>query len=347
MLLKNASKVLYPGRWKGLVIFIVLIALLPIVVTTQYVFTLLILLGIYSIITIGLSLLIGYAGQISIGHAAFYGIGAYMSAVLTTKFNMSAWLAIILGMMTTFLIAYFVGVRVLKLKGHILALATIAINIIVYTILNGWTEMTGGALGLGGIPKLNFLGIDLGNQVNFYYFVWIIVTLVIIFSGNLIRSNVGRILRSIHDSETGIEALGIQVSKYKVLIFAISATYASLAGSLYAHYIQFISPSTFNVPFSILLLVMVMVGGVHSIWGAMIGTVAITFLNEGIRYISHNYLHVSGEVEIIVYGFVIVVMMIFMPNGFVSLFDRFQKRNKEHESDSGLDLKPVDVKGGA
>lgn len=343
--MKTASQTLYPGRWKGYLLFIAIISILPLVVQTQYVFTLLILLGIYSIITIGLSLLIGYAGQISIGHAAFYGIGAYMSGILTTKFGFSPWVAIIAGMLSTFVIAYVIGVRVLKLKGHILALATISINIIIFTIINGWTNMTGGALGLGGISKLSLFGIDLGNQVNFYYFVWGVVMLVIIFSSNIIRSNVGRILRSIHDSEVGIEALGVQVSKYKVIIFAISATYASLAGSLYAHYIQFISPSTFNVSFSILLLVMVMVGGVHSIWGAILGTVTITFLNEGIRYVSHNYLHVSGEVEIIVYGFIIVLVMIFMPNGIISLFEKIGKKKESTSNASDIDV-PITAKEG-
>lgn len=298
---------------------------------TQYVFTLLILIGIYSIITIGLSLLTGYAGQISIGHAAFYGIGAYFSGVLTTKYGFSPWIAMLLGMVFTFFISYVIGVQVLKLKGHILALATISINIIVFTVLNGWTEVTNGALGLGGIQKLSLLGLNLGKQVNFYYFVWTIVALIILFSANIIRSNVGRILRSIHDSEIGIETLGVQVSKYKVMIFAISATYASLAGSLYAHYIQFISPSTFSVHFSIILLVMIMVGGVHSIWGVMIGAITITFLNEGIRYVGHNHLHVSGEVEIIVYGLIIVLVMIFMPDGIISIFEKIFKRKTTND----------------
>ncbi|WP_285399855.1 branched-chain amino acid ABC transporter permease [Lysinibacillus sp. fls2-241-R2A-57] len=319
--MEKVETILYGRRWKSFLGFIALILLLPLVVSSQYVFTLLILIGIYCIITIGLSLLIGYAGQISIGHAAFVGIGAYVSGVLTVKYSVSPWIAMGIGMVATFIIAYLIGMQVLKLKGHILALATIAINVIVYILLVGLSDYTGGAGGLVGIPNLSLLGLDLGNQVNFYFFVWSIVFVVILFSTNIIRSSVGRILRSIHDSEIGTETLGVNVTKYKVAIFALSAVYASLAGSLYAHYINFIAPPTFYISFSILLLVMVMVGGVHSIWGAIIGTASIMFLNEVIRFVGHTYFNINGEVEIVVYGLIIILVMIFMPKGLVGILD--------------------------
>lgn len=319
--MEKVDSILYGSRWKGFLGFIVLILLLPTVVSSQYIFTLLILIGIYCIITIGLSLLIGYAGQISIGHAAFVGIGAYISGVLTVKYNVSAWVAMGIGMIVTFIIAYGVGQQVLKLKGHILALATIAINIIVYILTVGLSDYTGGAGGLVGIPNLSLFGLDLGNQIYFYFFVWSIVFIIILFSTNIIRSNIGRILRSIHDSEIGTETLGVNVTKYKVAIFALSAVFASLAGSLYAHYINFIAPPTFYISFSILLLVMVMVGGVHSIWGAIVGTAAIMFLNEIIRYVGHTYFNINGEVEIVVYGLIIILVMIFIPKGIVGIID--------------------------
>lgn len=319
--MEKVEAILYGSRWKGFLGFIALICLLPFFISSQYIFTLFILIGIYCIVTIGLSLLIGYAGQISIGHAAFFGIGAYVSGVLTAKHDMSPWLAMGIGMIATFLIAYVIGMQVLKLKGHILALATIAINIIVYILLVGLSDITGGASGLIGIPNLSLFGLELGNQLHYYFLVWAFVFLVILFSTNIIRSNVGRVLRSIHDSEIGTETLGVNVTKYKIAIFALSAMYASLAGSLYAHYINFIAPPTFHVSFSILLLVMVMVGGVHSIWGAMIGTAAIMFLNEVIRFVGHTVFNISGEVEIVVYGLIIVVVMIFMPKGLIGVLD--------------------------
>ncbi len=320
------EKRLYGSRFKGMFVLMGMIVLLPLFVTSQYIFTIFILIGIYSMITIGLSLLIGYAGQISIGHAAFFGIGAYTSGILTTKYSVSPWLAMLLGIFLTFALAYLIGIPVLKLKGHILALATIAINVIVYMLLIGLSDYTGGAAGLVGIPNLSLLGIDLGNQRYFYYFIWALTILIVFFSMNVIRSNVGRLLRSIHDSEIGTETLGINVVKYKVLIFAISAALASLAGSLYAHYINFIAPPTFYITFSILLLVMVMVGGVHSIWGAIVGTAIIMFLNEWIRFMAQTYLQVSGEVEIVVYGFMIIVVMIYMPKGLIGLLSEMKSK---------------------
>ena len=319
---------MYGSRWKSLGFLLAIVAVLPFLIGSQYIFTILILIGIYSIITIGLSLLIGYAGQISLGHAGFFGIGAYVSGVLTVHFDVSAWLAILIGMIGTFIVAYFIAIPVLKLKGPFLALATMSINIIVYILLLGLIEYTGGASGLGGIPSLSVFGFSLSNQVIFYYFVWLVVALIILFSLNIVQSHIGRLLRSIHDSEIATETLGANVSKYKVMIFALSAMFASLAGSLYAHYISFIAPPTFYISFSILLLIMVMVGGVHSIWGAIIGTAVMMFLNELIRYVGHEYLHISGEVEIVVYGAIIVLVMLFMPNGLVGLFSSLRPKKK-------------------
>lgn len=316
---------LYGNRWLPFAGFAAIILALPFLVHAMHMFTILILIGLYSIVTIGMSLLIGYTGQISLGHAAFFGMGAYTSGILTVKASMSPWLAMPLGMVATFLIAFLVGIPILKLKGHFLALATLGLNIIVYILINGLSNYTGGAVGLNGIPSLSLFGLNLGNPLYFYYFVWAVVGLVIIFSENIIRSHIGRLLRSIHDSEIATQTLGVNVSQYKVSIFAISAAYGALAGSLYAHFITFIAPPTFNINFSILLLIMVMVGGSRSIWGAICGTAILMFLQELIRFISQNYLHVSGPVELVFYGFIIVVMMMFVPAGFISLPGHFSK----------------------
>lgn len=314
------NNILYGNRWKSLVVLIAAILLLPFFVHKPHIYTLLILIGLYSIITIGLSLLLGYAGQISLGHAAFFGIGAYTSGILTTKATISPWLAIIIGIIITFSLAYLIGIPILKLKGHFLAIATVGFNIIIYVLLVGFSGFTGGPLGLQGIPKLSLFGLDLGNTLYFYYFIWATVIVVILFTTNIVRSHIGRVLRSIGDSEIATQMLGVNIAKYKVFIFAVSAAYASLAGSLYAHYINFIAPPTFNVDFSIILLIMVMVGGVHSIWGAVLGTAVIMFLQEFIRHIGSTYLNISGPVEIVVYGLCVVLVMVFMPRGLISLF---------------------------
>jgi branched-chain amino acid transport system permease protein len=334
--MKKLDVLLYGSRKKPIAALLGMVLVMPFIISSPYIFTILILIGIYSIITIGLSLLVGYAGQISLGHAAFFAIGAYFSGVLTVKYSFSPWLAILIGMIITFISAFLIAIPVMKLKGSYLALATMAINIIIYILLLGLSDYTGGASGLGGIPPLSIFGLSLESQVLFYYFVWFIVSLVIVFTSNIVRSHIGRILRSIHDSEVATETLGANVSKYKVAIFALSAVFASLAGSLYAHFISFIAPPTFYINFSILLLIMVMVGGVHSIWGAMIGTAVMMALNELIRFVGHNYLNISGEIEIVVYGAIIVIVMIFMPKGLIHPLSklRFKKLTRTQKNET-------------
>ena len=324
--MSKLENMLYGSRIRPLLFLSALVLILPLVVTSQYIFTILILIGIYSIVSIGLCLLIGYAGQISLGHAAFFGIGAYTSGILTVNYQISPWIAIVIGMVATFFIAYVIGIPILKLKGHFLALATLGINIIFFIIILGLNEWTGGAAGLIGIPTLSLFGLSMTDKVVFYFFVWIAVLLVLLLSLNIVRSHVGRVLRSIHDSEIATETLGVQVSKYKVAIFAISAAFASLAGSIYAHYITFVAPPTFYITKSILFLIMVMVGGASSLWGALLGTTLIMFLNEIIRFVGHTYFGISGEVEIVVYGLIIILIMMYIPKGLISVIAQpFQK----------------------
>jgi branched-chain amino acid transport system permease protein len=330
--MSKLENVLYGSRLKPLLFLSALVLILPLVVKSQYIFTILILIGIYSIVSIGLCLLIGYAGQISLGHAAFFGMGAYTSGILTVSYQISPWIAIVIGMVATFLIAYVIGIPILKLKGHFLALATLGINIIFFILILGLNEWTGGAAGFIGIPTLSIFGISLTDKVFFYFFVWAAALLVLLLSLNIVRSHVGRVLRSIHDSEIATETLGVQVSKYKVAIFALSAAFASLAGSIYAHYITFVAPPTFYITKSILFLIMVMVGGASSLWGALLGTTLIMFLNEIIRFVGHTYFGISGEVEIVVYGLIIILIMMYLPKGLISVIAQpFQKlKHKKH-----------------
>ncbi len=268
--------------------------------------------GIYCLITIGLSLLMGYAGQISIGHAAFYGIGAYVSAILTARFGWNPWLCILLGMMATALVAFLVGAPSLKLKGHYLAMATLAFGIIVFIIFNEEGEWTGGPDGMSGIPGLSLFGFEFDSIEKYYYLVWFFVFAAFIFTINLIQSRTGRALRAIHVSEVASNAMGVDVARFKIMVFVYSAILASLAGSLYAHYMNFINPSTFDLFFSIKLIIMIALGGMHDIWGAIIGAFLITFL-------SFEWLHFFGEFEIIVYGAILLLVTMFLPHGLVGI----------------------------
>ncbi|MCK5722720.1 MAG: branched-chain amino acid ABC transporter permease [Gammaproteobacteria bacterium] len=273
---------------------------------------LLIFAGIYCLMTMGLSLLMGYAGQISLGQAAFYGIGAYVSAILTATYGLNPWFCMIIGMIVAAIVAIMVGVPALKLRGHYLAMATLAFGIIVFIIFNEEVEWTGGPDGMSGIPGLSVFGFNFDTTEKYYYLVWFFVYAAFIFTINVIQSRSGRALRAIHASEAASNAMGIDVSRFKIMVFVYSAILASLAGSLYAHRLNFINPATFDLFFSIKLLIMIALGGMHDIWGAIIGAFLITFL-------SFEWLHFFGEFEVIVYGVILLLVIIFLPHGLAGI----------------------------
>jgi branched-chain amino acid transport system permease protein len=268
--------------------------------------------GIYCLITMGLSILMGYAGQISLGHAAFYGIGAYLSGILTARFGLNPWVCMLIGMTVAAGVALLVGAPSLKLRGHYLAMATLAFGIIVFIIFNEEIEWTGGPDGMTGIPGLSLFGFAFDSVERYYYLVWVTVFAAFIFTINVIQSRAGRALRAIHASQAAANAMGVDVSRFKILVFVYSAILASLAGSFYAHYLNFINPSTFDLFFSIKLLIMIALGGMHEIWGAIVGAIIITFL-------SFEWLHIFHEWEIIVYGAILLLVTIFLPHGLVGI----------------------------
>ncbi len=273
---------------------------------------LMIFAGIYCLITIGLSLLMGYGGQISLGQAAFYGIGAYVSAILTVHFELNPWFCMVLGMIVAAAVAVLVGVPSLKLRGHYLAMATLAFGIIVFIVFNEEVDWTGGPDGMSGIPTLSLFGFEFDSVVKYYYLVWVFVFAVFVFTINVIKSRSGRALRAIHISEAAASAMGVNVARFKIMVFVYSAILAALAGSLYAHYLNFINPSTFDLFFSIKLIIMIALGGMHNVWGAIVGAFLVTFL-------SFEWLHFFEEFEVIVYGIILLLVTIFLPHGLVGV----------------------------
>jgi len=277
-----------------------------------------IFVGIYCLINMGLSLLMGYTGQISLGHAAFFGLGAYTSGILCAKFSLPPWLAMAGGAALTALVAYLVGVPSLKLKGHYLAMATLGFGVIVHIFLNEEVALTGGPSGFSDIPGLQLFGFTFDTDLRYYILVWCLVLSILIFSLNIIDSRIGRALRSLHDSEVAADAMGVETSRYKVIIFVLSGAYASIAGSLYTHYVGFLSPSSFDLFLSIKLVMMVVVGGMHSIWGALLGTWLLTFLGNEWLYVFHDF-------DILIYGAILLAIVMFLPDGLVDLVPRVKR----------------------
>ncbi len=283
------------------------VAALPFFVRGDYYLSILIFMGLNGLIVMGLSLLMGYAGQISLGHAAFYGIGAYCTGVLTTHFGCSIHLAFLAGILLSIIVAIIVGIPALRLKGHYLAVATLGIGEIVFIIFNEWVEFTGGPSGMSNIPGVHLGSFQFNSSLRFYYLVWGINLLALFFSLNLIHSRIGRALRSMHGSETAANAMGVNLSLLKIQVFVLSAVFASISGSLYAHFVSFISPNNFGLMVSVMFLLMGVIGGIHTIWGALLGASLLTFLPE--------YLRVFNEYDILVYGAILLAILLFMPEG--------------------------------
>lgn len=289
--------------------FSVLIMIAPQFFQGGYLMNVLVFVGINTMLAIALNLLLGYAGQISLGHAGFFGLGAYLSGVMTTSFSINPWLAMPVAASVVGIMAFFIGFPILKLKGHYLAMATLGLGIIIYIIFNETIDLTGGPSGLSGIPNLELAGITFDSDVKNYYLIWGVTIAVMLFSLNLANSRIGRALRAVHDSEIAAQVLGVNARLLKVQIFALSAVISSLAGSLYAHTMTFISPTSFGFNFSIELLTMVVIGGLGSIYGSFFGAALLTLLPEILRG--------ANDYDIIIYGALLMIMVMFMPGGLV------------------------------
>lgn len=326
---------------KYLALFGVLGAI-PLFVKSSFFLSVMIVIGIHTLVTVGLCLLMGYAGQVSLGHAAYYGLGAYVSGVLTTTYNVNAWLAMVLAAIITAIIAFAIGAPILRLKEHFLALATLGFGVIIYFVFMQWGTMTGGPSGLVGIPQLNIGSFTLSGDIRYYYLVVVITVLGILAADNLVHSRIGRALRAIHGSEVASEAMAVDTARMKVNIFVISAIYCSIAGSLYAHYVSFISPSPFGFISSVHFVLMAVVGGLTNIWGPLFGVAAVTVLTEFLRdYVPKILPAASGEFEIIFFGLILIVIMIFMPEGLVTGMVRLVGRLRQKRSDNNLEEEQI------
>lgn len=295
----------------GLGLFVVAFPVVRYSSAVSHYLDIMVFIGLTSMITMGLSLLLGYAGQISLGHAAFYGIGAYTSGILTAKLGVNPWAAIPAGVLLSALVAFVVGAPSLRLRGHYLAMATLGFGQIVFIVFNEWVSLTDGPDGFGGIPRLSFLGTPLNTTLSYYYLVWAVVLLMLVFCLHVVHSRIGRALRSIHESELAARAVGVDAAKYKVQIFVVSAAMASVAGSLYAHYVTFINPPVFDLFFSIKVVMMVVIGGMSNVWGAVLGAALLTFLPEWLIFLE--------DFDVLAYGLILLLIVMFLDHGLAGL----------------------------
>lgn len=305
----------------GLIIVAVIVTLIPRLIENEYYIGILVFTALNCLTCMGLCLLMGYAGQISLGHSAFYGIGAYATGILTVTLAWSPWIAMGAGACFTALVAVVVGVPSLRLKGHYLAMATLGFGAIVHIVFVAAVDLTGGPNGIARIPHLDLFGIELSTDKSFFYFSWAVVILGLFFALNLIHSRVGRGLRAIHGSQDAAGSLGVNTARYKIQIFILSAVYASVAGSLYANFVNYIDPGPFDVMHSVLLVTMVAVGGMHNIWGALIGAVLLSILPEFLSELSDYFggvgISYNPDYDMLIYGGILLAIMLFLPGGLV------------------------------
>jgi branched-chain amino acid transport system permease protein len=291
-------------------VFTLAVLITPLFLQGSYFMNVLVFIGINTMLAVALNLLLGYAGQISLGHAAFFGLGAYISGILTTRFGLDPWVALAIAAAANGGLAFVIGFPILKLRGHYLAMATLGFGIIIYIIFNETVAITGGPSGLSGIPNIRIRSFVFDNDLRNYYIIWIITLAVMLLSINLSQSRIGRALRAIHDSEVAARVMGVNARILKVQIFAVSALISAVAGSLYAHTMTFISPTSFGFNFSVELVTMVIVGGLGSIYGSFLGAAILTVLPE--------FLRVLQDFDIVVYGLMLILMTMYMPGGLIS-----------------------------
>ncbi len=305
--------------YTGLYVLIAVLLVLPLVLPNSYYMDLAIRMAINATIVLGLNLLIGFAGQISLGHAGFLGIGAYATAVLPTHFGWHPALAMAAGALVTALIAGVVARPIFKLKGNYLAMATLGLGIIINIALRNEAAWTGGPDGMP-VPAMSLLGWELSGDKHWYWVVALLLSVSVWASLNLIDSPFGRALRALHGSEVASQVVGVDVVRYKVAIFVLSAVFASLMGSVTAHYVGFVTPNFADFFHSIELVTMVVVGGMASVYGSVLGAVLLTALPQALATF-------EGW-ETVVFGAVLMLCMIFLPKGLVpTLAARLGKGN--------------------
>ena len=292
----------------GLAALALAVVLLPAVLRNDYAYDVAILVATNAIACVGLNLLIGYAGQISLGHGAFFALGAYGTGILATRYGWPAWLSIPTSVAAVGVLAVVVGKPTLRLKGHYLAMATLGLGVIVSIVLATEDGVTGGPDGMN-VPPLELFGWVVTGERTWYWIAGGALVASVWLAQNLIASPVGRALRALHGSEVAAETSGIDSARYKLVVFGLSALFAASAGAITAHYSGFITPARGSFMHSVELVIMVVFGGMASTFGAVVGAAVLTTLPQ--------FLTVLKDYEMMVFGAVLMATMALFPRGLV------------------------------
>jgi len=289
----------------------------------EYLLHILILIGIYIILSVSLNLIAGYAGLLSIAHAAFYGVGAYVAALMALKVQSPFLVNMVFAVILSGLLGVLVGIPSLRIRDDYFVIATFAFQVITFSVLNNWVSFTGGPMGLPGIPRPAIFGLEISSHTGFLILVGCLCAFTVWLSHRIVRSPFGRVLKSIREDEVFAQAAGKNVAAYKVTVFVIGAGLAAIAGVMYAYYISFIDPTSFTVMESIFIISIVIIGGAGSLWGPVVGAVLLVTLPEALRFIGLPT-SVAANIRQILYGGLLVAFMMWRPQGFMGEYT-FQK----------------------
>lgn len=285
----------------------------------DYILHILILAAIYAVLAVSLDLLAGQTGLLSIAHAAFYGIGAYTSALLVTFYHLPFTISLLVGMTLAALVSFLVSLPSLRLHDDYFVIATFGFQMILFSIFNNWMELTRGPLGISGIPQPIVFGWHVDSPAKFLALGSLFTVLAYFVVWRITSSPFGRVLHAIREDEVFAKALGKNTLWFKVTAFAVSAALAASAGSLHAHYITYVDPTSFTVMESILVISMVIIGGAGSTWGPLIGALVLVTLPEALRFVGFPS-SVAANIRQIFYGGLLVIMMMFRPRGLVGRY---------------------------
>lgn len=319
-----------PTARAWLLVLLAALALFPLV-AGEYLVYLANLVGVLAIGALGLNILTGYTGQISLGHAAFMGIGAYAAAVAQARFGAPFWIAVPAGGLAACAAGAVVGVPSLRIKGLYLAIATLAAQVIFEWIFTNWTEVTGGIRGINVAPA-SLLGFRFDTDVRTYYLVAAAVALHAYAAANLFRTRVGRAFVAVRDRDLSAELMGVNLFRTKILAFMISSWYAGIAGGLFVLFSKVVTPESFPLTLSIQYLAMIIVGGLGTIQGTLYGTVFVTLVPEALRSLTQVAQRLSPEamswfhpMKDILFGAMIVGFLVFEPHGLAEIANRIRR----------------------
>ncbi|NOX14551.1 MAG: branched-chain amino acid ABC transporter permease [Epsilonproteobacteria bacterium] len=302
---------------QDIIVLAILLFIAPFFFQNDFIYEIAIVSLLNALICVGLNMLMGYAGQVSLGHGAFAGLGGYIAVILSSNYGISPLFSIFIAIVTMAIFAFIISKPILKLRGHYLAMATLGVGIIISIVLNVEDELTGGSDGMS-VDSFSVFGYEFTDSLQWYILCAVLLIFTIWMFKNLINSPFGRVLKSIEGSQKAANSVGINVSHYKSVVFVISVVIATLAGSLYAFFSGFISPSEASFSHSIELVVMVVLGGLGRVYGAIIGAVILTILPQ--------LLTSFEDYQTLIYGAIIIFVMMFMPKGIASLFDDIKRR---------------------